>query len=114
MTAPARGNLHTAIPVTLPEELTETLVCGAGCRIERIVSRGHASPPGFWYDQAEDEWVLLFSGSARLELQAPERTVSLAPGDWFLLPAGCRHRVAATAEDTDTIWLAVFMKGKKA
>ena len=114
MTQILQANLRDAIPATLPEELASTLTRSNGCRIERIVSGGHASPPGFWYDQAEDEWVLLFSGSARLELQDPERTVALAPGDWILLPAGCRHRVAATAADTDTIWLAVFMEGKKA
>ena len=28
-----------------------------GLRIERIVSEGHVSPEGFWYDQDEPEWV---------------------------------------------------------
>lgn len=107
------GNIFTLPPGTPGEEFLETLAARPGCRIERILSRGHASSPGFWYDQQEDEWVLLVSGSARLELRDPARTVSLAPGDWILLPAGCRHRVAATAADTDTIWLAVFMEGKK-
>lgn len=112
MTEPARGNLHTAIPASLPDELTETLVRCTGCRIERIVSRGHASPPGFWYDQAEDEWVLLVTGSATLELLDPVETLHLAAGDWVLLPAGRRHRVVRTAAGTDTVWLAVFMERK--
>ena len=29
-----------------------------GARVERIVSRGTATPPDYWYDQTEDEWVM--------------------------------------------------------
>ena len=90
----------------LPAELVSVLAEGGGARIERIVSRGHASEPGFWYEQAEDEFVLLVSGAARLEFE--EFELELAPGDWVDLPAGVRHRVGWTAEGEDTTWLAVF------
>ena len=60
--------------------------------------------PGFWYAQPDDEWVLLAQGSAELEF-GDGRHQALAPGDWLLIPAGCRHRVAATGPDT--VWLAV-------
>jgi cupin 2 domain-containing protein len=101
------GNLGAGIPAALPEELTTILATGTGVRIERIVSRGHASPPGFWYDQEEHELVLLVAGAARLEIEgAGER--SLGAGDWLELPPHVRHRVAWTAPAEDTIWLAVF------
>ena len=83
------------------------LAGGEGARVERIVSRGHATAVGEWYEQDEAEWVLLVAGAARLELAGGE-SVELAPGDWVDLPAGLPHRVAWTAPDIDTIWLAVF------
>ena len=35
------------------------------------------------------------------------RTVKLGPGDWLEIPPHCRHRVDATSETQDTVWLAV-------
>ncbi|MCA9604191.1 MAG: cupin domain-containing protein [Myxococcales bacterium] len=102
------GHLLDAIPASLPEELVEVLARTPGARVERIVSRGHASPPGFWYDQDEHELVVLIAGEARLELEGEEPR-PLHPGDWVWLEAHRRHRVAWTAPDTDTVWLAVFL-----
>ncbi len=105
------GDVTAGIPTELPEELVSVLAAGDGVRIERIVSRGHRSPPGFWYDQEEHELVLLIAGDARIEIAGePER--ALRPGQWLLLPAHVRHRVTFTAEDRDTIWLAVFFRGE--
>ncbi len=108
---PESGNLFEGIPAELPQEISETLGGGAGgtVRIERIVSRGHRSPEDFWYDQEEEEWVVLLRGSATLRFEDPDRgTRHLVPGDWLRIPARVRHRVEATAGDEDTIWLAVF------
>jgi cupin 2 domain-containing protein len=104
-------NLFANIPSALPAELSEKLLCTGDLRIERIVSRGHTSPPDFWYDQAEHEWVLLLQGAARLRLidsNELEQIVELKAGDYLHLPAHQRHRVEWTMPDTDTIWLAVF------
>ena len=102
------GNLFAAAPEDLPEELVEILAEGEGqLRIERIVSRGHASPPDFWYDSETAEWVVLLSGSAVLEFAGKAEPRQLRPGDWVEIPAHCRHRVNATAGDEDTVWLAV-------
>jgi cupin 2 domain-containing protein len=101
------GSLTADLAGALPEELITVLVQERGVRIERIVSRGHASPPGFWYDQDQAETVFVVAGAARLEIEGePER--ELGPGDWIDLPAHLRHRVSWTAPDRDTIWLAVF------
>ena len=94
------------------DERFDTLLDRPGVRIERIVSTGQASPPGFWYDQAHDEWVVVLQGSAGLLVEGqPERT--LRPGDVLLLPAHCRHRVTWTAEGEPTVWLAVHIDERK-
>ncbi|EPZ17241.1 hypothetical protein M622_00300 [Thauera terpenica 58Eu] len=99
-----RGNLFSPLPPAGLEEHFELLFAGGACRVERIVSHGQASPPGFWYEQPEDEWVVLLQGSAELGFADGAR-LALEPGDWVELPAGCPHRVEATA--VGTVWLAV-------
>jgi cupin 2 domain-containing protein len=76
-------------------------------RIERIVSTGQASPPGFWYDQPDDEFVVLLTGGARLRFEDGEVTLDMKPGDWVEIPAHVRHRVESTQADPPTVWLAV-------
>jgi len=99
-------NILKNIPGNLPEELFQTLVKNAGVHIERIVSRGHASPAGEWYDQDRNEFVLVLKGAGHIEF-GNGRTESLEAGDWLEIPARVKHRVAWTAPDSDTIWLAV-------
>jgi cupin 2 domain-containing protein len=102
-----RHLLH-GVPSELPAEFTETLARGGRARVERIVSRGHASPPGFWYDQAETEWVMVVQGSARLRFETQEPPLELGPGDHVTIPPHARHRVEWTSPDEDTVWIAVF------
>lgn len=101
-------NLLSGVPETLPEELFERLPLQVqDLRLERIVSRGHATPEGEWYDQPAHEWVLLISGSAGLRFEGDDRVHILMPGDYLDIPAGCRHRVEWTHPTTDTVWLAL-------
>jgi cupin 2 domain-containing protein len=93
-------------PASDAEEFS-TLFGNSAVKIERIVSHSHTSPPGFWYDQAEDEWVLVLRGSAALEFEAGE-IVEMKEGDYLVIPRHVRHRVARTAETT--IWLAARIK----
>ena len=86
------------------EEIFTTLFEKAGVKIERIDSYGQASPEGFWYDQPQDEWVLLVKGSAILEI-ADQPPLTLKAGDHVLIPSHVRHRVARTS--ADALWLAV-------
>jgi len=102
------GNLYQHIPAQLPEELVERLAAGNGMKIERIVSRGHCSEPDFWYDQQENEWVLLLKGAAKLRFEEGDRLVDLTEGSYVNIHAHEKHRVEWTKEDTETIWLAVF------
>ncbi len=94
----------------MPEEVTTVLAAGQGVRIERIVSTGQNSPPGFWYDQDEHEWVAVLAGMAVLRVECETEGRWLVPGDWVLIPAHCRHRVEATATAEPTVWLAVFYR----
>ena len=92
----------------MPKEVVQTLIQAADVRIERIVSYGHASPEGFWYDQDEHEWLVVLQGAARLQLE--DRTVDLGRGDHINLPAHTKHQVEWTTNDQPTIWLAIFYK----
>jgi len=99
-------NLFDHIPADLPEELVTTLLSAAGLRIETIVSRGHCSPSGFWYDQPQHEWVLLLRGAARIQFEGAAG-VDLRPGDYINIAAHLRHRVEWTTADEPTVWLAI-------
>jgi cupin 2 domain-containing protein len=107
-----RANLLTGPPPPQSEEQVERLIEGANVRIERIVSTGQASPPGFWYDQPDDEFVVLLAGAARLRFEADDFSLDLQPGDWVEIPAHVRHRVEWTQADPPTVWLAVHRAAK--
>ncbi len=104
---PEVKNILADIPVQLPEELFSRLVQNEQIHIERIVSRGHRSAKDQWYDQDHDEWVLLIQGTAILAFSESVPDKKLQAGDYCLIPAHCKHRVAWTDPDMDSIWLAV-------
>ncbi|MGE5503476.1 MAG: cupin domain-containing protein [Actinomycetota bacterium] len=101
------GNLLADLPAGGAEEDFATLLAGTGFRLLRIVSLGHATPAGQWYDQSDDEWVMVVSGRAGLRIEGEAAERRLGPGDWVLLPAGLRHRVEWTDADRPTVWLAL-------
>ena len=100
-------NLFADLPAQLPEELFEVLVHSVAARLERIISRGHASPPGHWCDQDTNEWVVLLRGAAGLRFEDESEPRVLGPGDWLDIPAHRRHRVDWTAAGEPTVWLAL-------
>jgi cupin 2 domain-containing protein len=101
------GNLFHAIPEKLENECFEDLLKCEAIRIERIVSRGHQSPEKGWFDQTENEWVLVLEGSGRIEYEDGS-AVLLEKGDHLNIPKHTKHRVAWTDPDRATVWLAVF------
>ncbi len=112
-TLPSFGRLAEGGPRPLAgEECFQDLIRSPqGARVERILSRGAASPPDFWYEQAWDEFVLVVSGAAVLAFaDGSERR--LDAGDYAILPALCRHRVAWTDPGQETLWLAVHLPAK--
>jgi len=103
-------NIFSQVSHSLSEELVEIFHEGEAknLRIERIVSRGHHSAPGFWYDQTEYEWVTLLSGSAAIRFKDLDEFRTMKPGDSCLIPPHCKHRIEETSLEEDSIWLAVF------
>lgn len=103
------GNLFSGVRAAAGEQFLE-LLDRPHVRIERIVSTGQASPPGFWYDQPDGEWVVVLAGEARLSIEGDAAPRHLKPGDWLDLPPRCRHRVEWTAPGQETIWLAIHYR----
>ena len=90
-----------------PEETTTVLYEAGGTRIEQIISWGQTTAESFWYDQSEDEWLILLKGRAVLRYE-DGTLLALRKGKPHLIPAHARHQVAATT--SPTIWLCVFNK----
>lgn len=79
--------------------------------VERIVSKAHSSPEGFWYNQENDEWVIVLQGSAIIQFE--EQNVELQKGDYIFIPAQKKHRVSYTSSEPECIWLAIHGKINK-
>ncbi|SMG11394.1 cupin domain-containing protein [Paraburkholderia susongensis] len=119
--ARASGNLFAPVAAVASAAASEsgsesgehfdTLVEQRGVTIERIVSTGQASPPGFWYDSPRAEWVVLLAGAAVLEFEGDTAPHPMNPGDHVLIEAHCRHRVAWTSDTEPSVWLAVHYPG---
>ncbi|HEX4505039.1 MAG TPA: cupin domain-containing protein [Alphaproteobacteria bacterium] len=99
----------TGIAPSAPDEVFQDLLTLPGVRIERIVSTGQASPPGFWYDQGWAEWVLVVAGSAGVQFENEGEPRRLGAGDYLFIAAGRRHRVAWTDPSQPTVWLALHL-----
>jgi len=110
-----QGNLFDDTPATPgAPELFATLIENRAFRLERIVSTGQATSEGQWLEQEDGEWVVLLSGAAGLIFEQDAREVLMRPGDYVCIPAGCRHRVAWTSPDEQSVWLALHDKSRRA
>jgi cupin 2 domain-containing protein len=101
------GNIFDSLPDATAHEKFTALLRTDSMTIERVVSHGQASPPGFWYDQARDEWILLLAGSAGLRFESESAARHLGRGDYVHIPAHMRHRVEWTDAHEATVWLAI-------
>ena len=99
-------NLLKNIPQKLPDERFETLVTTDNIHIEKIISKGHTSPKEGWYDQDQNEWVLVLKGAARLAFEDGNE-VNMGPGDSLEIPAHVKHKVVWTDPEEETVWVAV-------
>ena len=101
------SNLFSGLPADSAVEQFQELLTRPGLRIERIVSTGQASPPGFWYAEPHGEWVVVLRGRAALAFEDNASSVVLEPGDFVDIAPHRRHRVEWTHPEEPTIWLAV-------
>ncbi len=104
------GNIFERLPPESGQEQFNCLLETAGSRLERIVSRGHATPAGEWYDQDRPEWVVLLTGAAGLLIEGETEIRVFRPGDYIFIPAHLRHRVEWTQSGVETVWLALHYK----
>lgn len=103
-------NIFADMPDVVPEEIFETIISTKMFRLERIISDGHFTPEDKWYDQDENEWVILLKGSAGLLLEGDKEAILMKPGDYLNIPAHKRHKVLWTDRDEKTIWLALHYR----
>lgn len=101
------GNIFDDIPENLPEEIFQDIIKTDTIRIERILSHGHSSPESGWYDQTQNEWVIVLAGQGVIEF-ADGRVVTLAQGDHLNIKSGEKYKVLGTCEKQVTVWLAMF------
>lgn len=100
-------NIFDNVPDVILEEIFSLLLKDKHVRIERIVSQGQRTPAGEWYDQMQNEWVIVMEGEAVIEYENTEQH-TLKAGDYLFIPAHTRHRVAWTTATEKTIWLALY------
>jgi cupin 2 domain-containing protein len=102
-----KKDLFSDISDDLKDELIETILQTSNFRIERIVSHGHCSMDGSWYDQCDNEWVIILKGSAVLRFENQSQLIRMNPGDYLHIEKHIKHRVEWTNPEQETIWLAV-------
>lgn len=103
------NNILTNIPEKVPEEIFKTLLFNRAIKIEQIISQGHCSPLKQWYDQVQDEWVILLEGHAKLQFEGDLEPITLNSGDYLFIPAHTKHRVHWTHPEIKSIWLAIHL-----
>jgi cupin 2 domain-containing protein len=100
------GNNIFTVKYKLPkEEIFETILTNKNIKIEKIISYGQITEKGKWYDQDEDEWVILLKGKAILKLKGENKLINMIAGDFISIKAHVKNRVEYTSDDA--IWLAV-------
>ena len=102
------NNLYSEIPQNIPSEIFDDILISEKLRIERIISQGQSSEEGFWYDQNENEWIILLRGKAKLLLEGEALARDLHEGDFLNIPAHKKHRIEWTDSKQKNIWLAIF------
>ena len=102
-------NIFESLPKDLELEVFEDIVSSSTVRVERIVSKGHGSADNSWYDQDENEWVMVVQGRASLAFEDGSQC-DLVAGDYLNIPAHLKHKVVWTDPDEITIWLALFYR----
>ena len=100
-------NIYSDIQKHAPDEILENILQTDQFKIERIISRGHATADGEWYDQDKNEWVIVLKGNAGLLFEGSDEIVTMKTGDYINIPAHQKHRVEWTDPEEETIWLAI-------
>ena len=103
-------NIFSNIPKSLSDELFKELVSSENCKIERIISKGHKTEEGKWYNQDKNEFVIILKGNAELLFKENNKTIKMKEGDYINIPPRTKHRVTKTDPNKETIWLTIHYK----
>ncbi|WP_263079417.1 cupin domain-containing protein [Endozoicomonas sp. Mp262] len=103
------NNIFESIPTEIPNEIFTDLVTGENIRVERILSKGQTSPENGWYDQDENEWVMVLKGEGTITFD-DGHNICLQEGDFITIPKHKKHKVSRTDPNHVTVWLAIFYK----
>ena len=106
----SRHNIFSKLSGAKKREVSEILATGKGCKIERIVSCGQATPEGEWLCSKAAEWVIVLRGRAQLLFKGARKSLDLGEGDSVFIPSNARHRVNWTPPRQKTVWLAVHIE----
>ncbi len=93
------NNIFKNLPDNLTEEVLENLASSSQVKIERIISKGHSSPSFGWYDQDQNEWVIVLKGQAEITFEN-DSTVLLSAGDYVNIKAHQKHKVKGADENS--------------
>jgi cupin 2 domain-containing protein len=98
------------IPIESSDEIFETIVTNEKVKIQRIISYGQITKDYYWYDQDEDEFVMILEGDAKIKYDDGS-IYSLSKGDSLYIKAHQKHQVVYTSNPA--IWLAIFINKKR-
>lgn len=101
------NNIFSNIPDNIEHEVFEQIINSDNVKIERIISKGHHSSESGWYDQEQNEWVMILAGEAILSF-IDGSDITMKKGDYINIPAHKKHKVKWTAPNVETLWLAVY------
>ncbi len=88
------------------KEYIKELLNANGTRVEIITSYSSKSAENFWYDQEENEFVSVLSGSAALDID--NKIVNMKKGDYVIISPHVKHRVLKTSPVC--VWLCIYYK----
>ncbi len=100
-------NIFANMPGVFQGEVLEDILKTGHLKIERIISHGHSTEQGCWFDQVQNEWVIVLKGNAGLLFEGNDTVIEMGPGDYVNIPAHQKHRVEWTAPNAETVWLAI-------
>ena len=125
-------NIYDKIPESITEEIIEIMYQNPHCKVERIISNGQITTENEWYDQDQEEWIILVQGEAtilieKLQEESSDKCnilncnikeescdkVHMVKGDTLLIKSHQKHRVIYTSQNPLCIWLCVFVDNIK-
>ena len=103
------NNYYTGFtPDPILENYTK-LLFGKRFNLEKITSKGYATPNDKWLIEETNEFVMLMKGKAELLVKDGQK-IKLTEGDYFIIPKNTKHKVIRTSRKPLCYWLTIHYK----